>query len=414
MKCAGSELASFDITGNDQFSGVTIQCGECIDFKIVAADGVEKIEWTFEGGNPGSVTTDNVLDIIEVCYDTPGTYGVKAEANDRERTVNISDFVIVSPKEDLVANFDIEEVQVPIGTTIRINDLSVGNPVSYSWTVGNGSTTLTSEMQNPEFVLQEESTWNVSLTVTNGSQTSTEVKEDFIETLGYDKYDCLLQREISDSGLERIFTYNANDQVSQIEEYQNGQLITQIGYEWNPSGSLIGATFRDALGEIKQSESYTYDVNQFLLSQEIIDTTNVTALYTFQRDNEDFIISADLNLNNGLGGVLNGQVLYNYDQGKNNIVKEEVFLEGNLFTTTNFQFDDKPRLLADMKIGFFPFNSNTNNIIDQRIFASSTGEEIITAFTIEYNEFGRPSISQQSSGGDVITFTHFLECRVQF
>ncbi|TVR77751.1 MAG: PKD domain-containing protein [Chitinophagaceae bacterium] len=60
---------------------------------------------------------------------------------------------------------------------VQFSDQSTGNPVSWSWNFGNGNT---STNQNPSAVYSNPGTYNVSLTVSDGTGSSTEVKNAFI------------------------------------------------------------------------------------------------------------------------------------------------------------------------------------------------------------------------------------------
>src|SRR5690606_13992319 len=61
---------------------------------------------------------------------------------------------------------------------VQFSDISTGNPVSWSWNLGNGTT---STLQNPSTTYFNSGTYNISLTVTDANNnTSTKTMNAFI------------------------------------------------------------------------------------------------------------------------------------------------------------------------------------------------------------------------------------------
>ena len=68
--------------------------------------------------------------------------------------------------ETLVANFSVSSSEATVGETVRFTDTSLGSPVAWSWTFGDGDG---AERPNAEKAWAEEGIFTVTLTVTNAA-----------------------------------------------------------------------------------------------------------------------------------------------------------------------------------------------------------------------------------------------------
>ncbi len=83
-------------------------------------------------------------------------------------------------KQTIVADFQASSVSVPEGGTVNFTDKSTGSPTSWSWTF-QGGTPSSSTQQNPSDILYSNpGTYQVSLTVSDGTHSNTETKTNFI------------------------------------------------------------------------------------------------------------------------------------------------------------------------------------------------------------------------------------------
>ena len=80
----------------------------------------------------------------------------------------------------IIANFKAGTVSVPEGETVSFTDLSSGNPVSWSWDFEGGKPSH-SILENPSDIKYATSgAYKVSLTVSDGTNTNTETKTNYI------------------------------------------------------------------------------------------------------------------------------------------------------------------------------------------------------------------------------------------
>lgn len=79
----------------------------------------------------------------------------------------------------LSANFTGNPTTVNVGGTVAFTDASTGNPTSWSWTF-QGGTPATSTTQNPSVVYSTAGTYNVTLTISDGTSEDTETKNAYI------------------------------------------------------------------------------------------------------------------------------------------------------------------------------------------------------------------------------------------
>ena len=89
-------------------------------------------------------------------------------------------FEIGGNSTSLTAFFNADNTVVSPGGQVSFTDLSLGNPTSWEWTF-EGGTPATSTEQNPVVTYNTPSVYDVTLTVSDGTDESTLVKEDYIE-----------------------------------------------------------------------------------------------------------------------------------------------------------------------------------------------------------------------------------------
>ncbi|MBN1199185.1 MAG: PKD domain-containing protein [Bacteroidales bacterium] len=80
----------------------------------------------------------------------------------------------------LIANFEASATHVCDGNLINFTDLSSGNPTAWEWTFEGGTPSSSTEQHPGNIEYTEAGSYTVSLTVTKGTETSTETKTDFI------------------------------------------------------------------------------------------------------------------------------------------------------------------------------------------------------------------------------------------
>jgi PKD repeat protein/murein tripeptide amidase MpaA len=115
----------------------------------------------------------------DITFSAPGYYPQTIEnvsAVNRELTV----LNVQLESGELIADFVASATSVPVGSEIDFTDLSYGNPTSWEWTF-EGATPSASNVQNPQNILfPSVGTFDVSLTVSDGVNSQTITKEDYI------------------------------------------------------------------------------------------------------------------------------------------------------------------------------------------------------------------------------------------
>jgi len=85
--------------------------------------------------------------------------------------------VISQPTATLSADFAANNVNICLADAVTFNDASAGNPTSWVWNFGDGTT---STIQNPSHTYSSSGTYDVSLTISNSTGSNSETKTDFI------------------------------------------------------------------------------------------------------------------------------------------------------------------------------------------------------------------------------------------
>jgi PKD repeat protein len=125
--------------------------------------------WSWDFGDGGTSTTRNPTHV----YASAGTYAVTLTARNAygSDTETKAGFVTAGGKPN--ADFTANERRGVKPFTVMFTDLSTGNPTTWAWDFGDGTT---STEQNPTHVYQLEGGYDVSLTVSNSYGTDTEMK----------------------------------------------------------------------------------------------------------------------------------------------------------------------------------------------------------------------------------------------
>ena len=103
--------------------------------------------------------------ITSACYNP-----FYAQAEDYQLIINQS-------AATLSADFTANNVNICLGSSITFSDISTGSPTSWTWDFGDGNS---STLQNPTHTYSSAGTYNVSLTISDGTITDTETKTAFI------------------------------------------------------------------------------------------------------------------------------------------------------------------------------------------------------------------------------------------
>jgi gliding motility-associated-like protein len=161
---------------NPSFTASTLTpCeGDCISFTDNSSgDNISSWSWNFGGG--AVPNTSNDQNPSNICFNTVGSYTVSLTITDNngtsttEQTITVLDCSGGNPPN---ANFTYDGDMCQ-GSCLDFQDLSSGNPTSWEWNF-DGASPATSTAQNPTNIcFNTPGQYNVSLTVTNASGTST-------------------------------------------------------------------------------------------------------------------------------------------------------------------------------------------------------------------------------------------------
>lgn len=129
--------------------------------KMEIGNGTGLFSTTLSGLNPGT------------------TYYVKAYAINTEGIAygGSVNFTTLVGNISLIAAFTASSISINLGQPIQFSDQSTGNPTSWSWDFGDGSTSIS---KNPTHTYSKAGTYTVSLTVSSNTGSNTITKTNFI------------------------------------------------------------------------------------------------------------------------------------------------------------------------------------------------------------------------------------------
>jgi PKD repeat protein len=117
--------------------------------------------------------------MYDVTFSAPGYYSQTFENVDvQNEALTLLDVELEGG--ELIADFSASDTKVPVGSTIDFEDLTFGDPVTWEWTFEGGEPG-NAFVQNPQGILYNEvGSYDVSLTVSDGNNSQTITKEDYI------------------------------------------------------------------------------------------------------------------------------------------------------------------------------------------------------------------------------------------
>ncbi|MBI5325738.1 MAG: PKD domain-containing protein [Ignavibacteriae bacterium] len=172
-----------DTESKDKYINVISIQGE---FSATPLEGIQPLEVQFTDHTKGTATSwlwdfgdgeTSPEQSPKHTYTDAGIYTVILIVKNQEDSSVVSKNDYISVYELFGASFSADTNSGLIPLTVNFTDLSFGNPISWTWNFGDGGT---SQQQNPSHVYTVQGIYNVSLTVSDGSQNSTKTKNDFI------------------------------------------------------------------------------------------------------------------------------------------------------------------------------------------------------------------------------------------
>ena len=166
-------------TDNSENAKVTIAPGETVEFVTLAEGDIATYAWSFPGAEPETSDLANPT----VTYPATGTYDVSltvTSSDGETATSTRKGFVIVRDKP-LEATIGLPEgvyyspeagIVVPLLHELTFTDNTVGTPESREW-LFPGTATPTSEEANPTVYYTQPGMYDVDLTVSNSTGSST-------------------------------------------------------------------------------------------------------------------------------------------------------------------------------------------------------------------------------------------------
>jgi len=164
---------------------------------------------------------------------------------------------------ELIADFTASNVNVPVGSAVDFTDLTFGTPITWEWTF-EGGTPASSSTQHPQGIIYDmEGSFDVSLTVSDGTNSQTVLKEDYITI----SEDFLMQNETvttcsgifyDTGGADNNYSNNENFTMTFLPGEENAKIMLEFisffveyesdcDYDWlkiydgsNTSAPLIG------------------------------------------------------------------------------------------------------------------------------------------------------------------------------
>ena len=211
------------------FSPSSPYAGQMVQFTDTSSGTPTSWQWDF--GDGGTSTQQNP----QHQYQSAGTFNVTLTASNGTSSNSFTKPIVVLPA--LSAGFSYSPANPEAGENIQFQDTSTGNPSSWSWNFGDGSTSST---QNPIHSYSTAGTYNVTLQVSNGTYTNSISKN--ITVL---------------SAVAVDFTFSPSAPlVNQDVQFTNQTSGSVDSYLWN-FGDGSTSTLKDPIHKFASAGSFT-------------------------------------------------------------------------------------------------------------------------------------------------------------
>jgi hypothetical protein len=125
----------------------------------------------------------------------------------------------------IVANYTSDTLTPLINTTVHITDLTWGNPTSWTWSITPGTYTYvggtSSSSQHPEVQFTAGGVYSVTLTASNGSNTDSETRTNYITVTDCSNFALPLTEDFSDGQVASCWTTADNVGNGQAWQFNN-------------------------------------------------------------------------------------------------------------------------------------------------------------------------------------------------
>ncbi len=165
----------------------TVPTGCELSFRDLSLGVPTSWEWTFEGGTPATSSARNPEGII---FEEEGVYSVTLTVSNSEGsdTKTMSDYITVSATALPEVIFMASDSAVCTGTVVTLTDMSSNCPVEWEWSFEPSTAIFVNgtnmHSQSPQLAFNDNTTYSVTLTVSNNAGSSTLTKEDYISIGG--------------------------------------------------------------------------------------------------------------------------------------------------------------------------------------------------------------------------------------
>jgi len=169
------------------------------DFTADPVSGIAPLEVVFTSTSIGNITSwewdfdnDGSIDSTEenptYTYTDAGDYSVSLTVGDGVITATETKMDFISVGDQIIADFIADPLVGMAPLAVSFTNTSSGTITSWEWDFDNDGS-IDSTEENPSFTYTEIGVYTVSLTVSDGTNTDTETKIDYIETTLTGSYD---------------------------------------------------------------------------------------------------------------------------------------------------------------------------------------------------------------------------------
>ncbi|HHE38948.1 MAG TPA: PKD domain-containing protein, partial [Candidatus Cloacimonetes bacterium] len=294
--------------------------------------------------------------ITDLFYDDPaldfGTYQYTVTAvYDEGESIPTNPAEVIIAEEDLKAGFTGTPISGTVPLTVQFTDLSTGNPTSWEWDFGDGETSIE---QNPAHEYLSTGSFTVSLTISDGTNESTEQAENYIYVFNDDflpPTDLQAQINIDDVYLTWLAPGGGGDDEFE-ENFEQG--IT-------PEGWTIAGENTDTSGSIPGF----WTVNDFTSSEENIepiDSYHCGLFWSYDHQDE-WLITPEFECSSGMNFEFWSIVF----EGSINSDHYYVKVSDDNGSTWDILWDASDLSSGDWNYYSFPYTIDLSSYADQNI-----------------------------------------------
>ena len=152
-----------DLTASFAYSPASPVAGQSVQFTDTSTGNPTSWQWNFNDGTTSTAQNPSHA------FSAAGSYTITLTVSNSYGSSTATRIINIAPESTLIASFTHSPTSPATGQVVQFTDTSTGNPTSWHWNFGDGTT---STLQNPTHIYTSAGSYSLTLTISAGSNSA--------------------------------------------------------------------------------------------------------------------------------------------------------------------------------------------------------------------------------------------------